>query len=268
MRRETVLAGHLHAEWTKLRTLPSSWWLAAAIPLLTLALGAAALASLTAHVCPSLAACHEDTVKLSLTGIWAAQAAALILGVLSMGGEYATGTIRTTLTAMPARGRVLAAKATALAALTATAATAGVLPCLLLARLILPTNGFTKKTDHPLPTLTDPSTLRATFGSVLCLALVALLGLALATLLRGTSAAVTLGLGVLYVVPLLADILASPTWQDRLNRWTPMPAALSIQATRDLDRLPIAPWPGLAVLAAYAATLLAGAALLLGSRDA
>jgi len=252
----------LHAEWTKLRTLPSTWWLLAATVVLTAAVGAAAAASLTHDVCPSPSSCHEDTVKLALTGVWLSQATCLVLGALSMGAEYGTGTITTTLTAIPIRPRVLAAKATALAALTAAAGAVATVTTLWIARRILPTNGLEA------PTLTDTATLRATAGSILILTLVTLLGLSLATLLRDTAAAITLGLALLYVVPLVADLLPSPTWQDRLQRWAPIPAALSIQATRNLDHLPIAPWPGLGVLAAYAAGLLAAGAVLFHRRDA
>ena len=234
----------LHAEWTKLRTLPSTWWLLAATVALTVAMGAAAVSSLTTRVCPTPTACHEDTVKLALTGVQLSQAICLVLGALSIGAEYATGTIRTTLTAMPGRWRVLASKAAALSLLTAAAGTLAVLSSLALARLILPT------------TPTNTATLRAVAGSVLILVLVTLLGLSLATLLRDTAGAITLGLGILYVVPLLSHLLNSPTWQHRLQRWAPMPAALSIQATTNLERLTIAPWPGLGVLAAYAVGLL------------
>ncbi|MFD8304931.1 ABC transporter permease [Streptomyces sp. NPDC059690] len=243
----------LHAEWTKLRTLPSTWWLMAATVLLTTAVAAAAASSLTHDVCPSPAACHEDTVKLSLTGVWLGQSTCLVLGALSMGAEYATGTLRVTLTAMPARGRTLAAKATALSLMTAATGTVAVAAALGTAGLILP--------------LPAPG-LRAVAGSVLVLTLVALLGLALATLLRDTAGAITLGLGLLYVVPLLSDLLHSHTWQHRLQRWTPMPAALSVQATRDLDLLPIGPWAGLGVLAAYAVGLLMAGGALFRLRDA
>ncbi|OIJ95268.1 ABC transporter permease [Streptomyces colonosanans] len=243
----------LHAELTKLRTLPSIWWLLAATVVLMVALGAAAVDSVTSQACLSPADCHEDTVKLSLTGVWLGQAACLVLGVLSMGAEYSTGMIRTTLTAVPIRRRLLVSKATALSLLTGAAGVVAVLASLWTARLILPLHG---------------STLRPATGTVLCLILVALLGLSLATLLRDTAAAIICGLGLLYIVPLLADILHSPTWQHRLERWAPMPAALSIQATRNLDHLPIAPWPGLGVLAAYALGLLVAGSVLFGRRDA
>ncbi|MGW3101742.1 ABC transporter permease subunit [Streptomyces sp. NPDC001100] len=245
----------LHAEWTKLRTLPSTWWLLAATVALTAAVGAAAVSSLTTRVCPTPAACHEDTVKLALTGIQLSQAVCLVLGALSIGAEYATGTIRTTLTAMPGRWRVLASKAAALSLLTASAGALAVLASLGLAHLILPPP-------------TNTATLRAAAGSILVLVLVTLLGLSLATLLRDTGGAITLGLGVLYVVPLLSHLVSSPTWQHRFQRWAPMPAGLSIQATTNLDRLAIAPWPGLGVLAAYAVGLLGVGGVWFRLRDA
>jgi ABC-2 type transport system permease protein len=218
-------------------------------------MGAAAVSSLTTRVCPTPAACHEDTVKLALTGVQLSQAICLVLGALSMGAEYATGTIRTTLTAMPGRWRVLASKAAALSLLTAVAGALAVLSTLAVARLILPT---------PM----DGATLRAAAGSVLILVLVTLLGLSLATLLRDTGGAITLGLGLLYVVPVLSHLFNSPTWQHRLQRWAPMPAGLSIQATTNLGRLAIGPWPGLGVLAAYGVGLLGVGGVWFRLRDA
>jgi len=258
----------LHAEWTKLRTLPSTWLLLTATVVLTLAVGAASVSAVTTRECVTAVACHEDTVKLALTGVWLGQAAVLVLGALSMGAEYGTGTIRTTLTAIPRRWTVLASKATILAATTAAAGALAILASLYTARLILPGNGFSPAQGYPLLTLTDTTTLRAALGSILCLILIAFLGLGLAALLRDTTAAITTGLGLLYVIPLLADLLGSPTWKDHLERWAPMPAGLAIQATRDLARLPIGPWPGLGVLAAYAVGLLAAGGVLFETRDA
>lgn len=258
----------LRAEWTKLRTLPSSWLLLAATVVLTLGVGTAAVSSVSTRECASAAACHEDTVKLALTGMWLGQATVLVLGALSMGAEYGTGTLRTTLTAIPHRVTVLASKAAVLAVATGIAAGAAILASLTTARWILPGNGFTPEAGYPLVSLTDASTLRAALGSTLCLILIAFLGLGLAVLLRDSSAAITTGLGLLYVVPLLSGLLGSPTWKDRLERWAPMPAGLAIRATRDLARLPIGPWPGLGVLAAYALGVLLVGGAIFERRDA
>jgi ABC-2 type transport system permease protein len=101
--------------------------------------------------------------------------------------------------------------------------------------------------------LENAATFRAAVGSVLYLALIALLGLGIATALRGTTAAVASALGLLYLFPLLAKVAGSATWQRRYEAIGPMPAGLAIQATKNLATMPIQPWPGLGVLAAWAA---------------
>ncbi len=87
----------MHAEWIKLRTLSGTIWLLAATIVLTVAVSTAATA---ATRCPSGIACPVDITKLSLTGVEFGQAVVAILGVLTIGSEYSTGMIRTTLTAM------------------------------------------------------------------------------------------------------------------------------------------------------------------------
>ncbi|MGW6455698.1 ABC transporter permease [Streptomyces sp. NPDC055078] len=255
-------AAALHAEWTKLRTLPSTWWLLLAVVVVTVAVSAAAAGSLSTANCPERGGCHEDIVRQSLTGVWAGQAAVVVVAVLAISAEYGTGTIRTTLTALPRRTRLLAAKAAVLSAVVALAGSLGVLGSLLAGRALLPGSGFTPYA------LGDGEVLRAGFGSVLYLVLIALLALGAATLVRETAAAVTLVLTLLYGFPLLGQLVSDPDWQEQVRSLGPSSAGLAIQATTDLGRLPIAPWPGLGVLAAYAAgaVLLGGA--LLRRRDA
>jgi energy-coupling factor transporter ATP-binding protein EcfA2 len=96
------------AEWTKLRTVPGTVWLLAATIVLTVGVSTAAAA---ATRCPAGTGCPVDTTKLSLTGVQFGQAVVAILAVLGISSEYSTGMIRTTLTAMPRRLGVLAAKA-------------------------------------------------------------------------------------------------------------------------------------------------------------
>ena len=102
------LSEALHAEWTKTRTVASTGWLLLAAIALTVAVGAAAAA---AAGCPSGEVCQVDPAKVSLTGIYLGQAIVAIVAVTAVSGEYSTGMIRLTLTAMPRRWRVLAAKA-------------------------------------------------------------------------------------------------------------------------------------------------------------
>jgi ABC-2 type transport system permease protein len=263
-----VRAGTLRAEWTKLRTLPSTGWLLLALAGLTVAVGAALAGTVDTAHCPTPAACQEDTPKLALSGVRLGQVAAIVLGVVAVGGEYATGTITATLAANPRRVRVLAAKAAVVAAAVALTGTAGVLASLAAGRGILPRNGFTAAAGYPPLSPLDGATARAAAGTVLYLVLVALLSLGVATAVREQAAAITSVLALLWIVPIVAQFVGDAMWRERLEKAAPMSAGLAVQATRDLDRLPIGPWPGLGVLAAYtAAALLTGAALF-AARDA
>jgi ABC-2 type transport system permease protein len=249
----------LHAEWTKQRTLPGTLWLMVAAAVLTIAVSVAAVAATT---CRPGTECPVDTAKLSLTGVQFGQAVVAILAVLAVGGEYSTGMIRTTLSAIPRRSTVLAAKAATVAVPVLATAAVAVLGSLLATRLVLPGRGL------PAMSLSDAAVLRAAAGSVLYLALIALLSLGLAAAVRDTGAAIGLVLGVLYLFPILADAAANPHWQRRLERIGPMNAGLEIQATTNLHSLPISPWGGLGVLAAWAAAALLAGELALRLRDA
>jgi ABC-2 type transport system permease protein len=254
----------LHAEWTKLRTLASTGWLLLATAVLTIAVSAAVDAAAT---CPS-GSCPADPAKLSLTGVQAGQAIVAIIAVLAVSDEYSTGMIRITLTAMPRRLTVLAAKATLVTGLVIAAAVVAVLGCLLAGRLILPGHGFTPAHGYPELTLAHGPVLRATCGSVLYLALIALLSLGVATAVRETAVAIGLVLGLLYLFPVVTGVVGSPHWQRHLEQAGPMTAGLYIQATTDLRALPLTPWQGLGVLALWAAGALTIGALIFRFRDA
>ena len=254
----------MHAEWTKLRTLAATGWLLLGAVALTAALGTAAdSASGYAALGPA-----QDTTKISLTGVDLGQAVVAVLAVLTVGGEYSTGMIRTTLAAVPRRSTLLAAKAAVLVAATLPAATAGVLCSLLAGRLILPRNGFTPGHGYPALSLTDGSTLRAIAGSVIYLALIALLSLGVATAVRDSATAIGIVLGLLYLFPIIAQVVGDPNWQRRLHEIAPMTAGLYIQATINVHSLPLTPWQGLGVLAAWAAAALLAGGVLLRVRDA
>jgi ABC-2 type transport system permease protein len=255
----------LRAEWTKLRTAPGTIWLLAAMAGLTIAVSAAAAA---ATKCPSGMACAVDTGKLSLTGIQFGQAVVAILAVLAVCGEYSTGMIRTSLTAIPRRTTMLAAKAATVTGPVLAAGTIAAAGSLLAGRILLPGNGFTAGRGFPPLSLADGPVLRATAGSVLYLALVGLLALGIATAIRDTAVATGIVLGLLYLFPVIAAVAASPQWQRHLEQIGPMTAGLEIQATTGLHGLPISPWAGLGVLAAWAAAALLAGAHLLRLRDA
>ena len=255
----------LHAEETKLRTIAGTYWLLAAAIALTVAVGAAVAA---ATRCPAGPACPVDTVKLSLTGVQLGQAVIAILATAAICGEYSTGMIRVTLTATPRRSAVLAAKATALTALVLPAGTIAIAGSVLAGRVILPGHGFTAARGYPPLSPADGPLLSAAAGSVLYLALIALLSLGVATTIRDSAAAIGAVLGLLYLPPVIAAVLASnPKVQQEINRWAPTNAGLTIQDTTNLHGLAISPWAGLGVLAIWAAAALLAGGLMFRLRD-
>jgi len=258
------MRGTLHAEWTKLRTVQGTIWLLLAVVTATVALGAVADAAAN---CPS-GSCQLDPAKTSLTGIYLSQAIVAVLAVQAISSEYASGMIRITFTAMPRRTTVLAAKAVILTGPVLAAGAVAVLGSVLAGRLILPGHGFTAAHGYPPLSLGDGPVLRAAAGSVLYLALIALLSLGIATAVRDAAAAIGVVLGLLCLIPIIAAAVTAPSWHRHLEQIAPMTAALTIQATTGLRSLSISPWAGLGVLAAWAAAALLGGGLLLRLRDA
>src|SRR6266511_1685809 len=178
----------LHAEWTKLRTVAGTSWLLFAVIALTVALSAAAAAAVT---CPS-AGCGQDPAK-----------------------------VRVTLAAMPRRTTVLAAKAVVVSGLVLAAGAVAVLGSVLAGRLILPGNGFTAAHGYQALSLADGPLLRATAGSVLYLALIALLSLGVATAMRDSATAIGVVLGLLYLFPIITAVVADADWYRHLQQIGP-----------------------------------------------
>jgi ABC-2 type transport system permease protein len=246
-----TISSALRAEWTKARTAAVTWWLLAGVIVATIAVGA--LAVLSARHGSAVGAAvgpDPDPVKTSLTGVYLGQLVGAVLGVLAISDEYGTGMIHVTLTAMPRRTVLLAAKAASSTGFMLTAGTVAILGSAVLGRLLLPGYAIT------------PALLRAAAGSVLYLTLIALLGLGVAALVRDAGVAIGIVLGLLFLFPIVAHF-TDPAWQRHLEQIAPMTAGLAITNTADLASQPIGPWPGLGVLAAWAAAaLLAGGAAL------
>jgi ABC-2 type transport system permease protein len=260
------MTGALHAEWTKLRTLAGTRWLLVGIIAITVAISAAVAAA--THVSPGgPAAAGEDPTKLALFGVDLGQAIVAVLAVLAVTEEYGTGMIRVTLAALPRREMMLGAKVINLAGLTLIAAVPAVAGCLIAGRLLLPKAGLDPAHGYALISIAHGSTLRAAFGSVLYLGLIALLSLGVATIVRDTAVSTGVVLGLLYLPPLLAQVLSGP-WRRHIQQVAPMSAGLAIQATRNIRELPVSPWAGLGILAAWAAVMLFAGFAVLKARDA
>ena len=254
----------LRAEWTKLRTSAGTFWLLLAAICLTIGLGAIADAGVR---CTS-AACTQDPAKISLAGVYLGQVLVAICGVTIISSEYGTGMIRTTLTAMPHRVGMMTAKAIVVAGWAVVAGLISVVSSAVVGQLVLPGKGFTPHNGYLSLGLSDAGMLRAAFGSVLYLVLIALLALGIATAVRDSAAGIGVVLGLLFAFPIALVMVSNPHWHRHLEQIAPMNAGLGIQTTVDVRGLPLSPWAGLGVLGLWAVGALVLGALVLQSRDA
>ncbi|HEX5200559.1 ABC transporter permease [Paractinoplanes rhizophilus] len=236
----------LRAEWTKLRTVPDA---AIALPLIALLTAAVSI--------PAATASSPDVVKSSLLGVQLGQAAVAVWAVHTLAGEYGTGLLRATFTALPRRLDVLLAKA----ALLLTGVLAAGVPAIVASVL------FAHAHADGYPSLGSAAVLRAATGSVLYLCLMTLLALGVAACVRSGVAATGIVLGVLYLTPAVLGMFHDPDWQRWIYRLSPSTAGASIQSTVDLASLPIGPWAGLGVAAAWAFGLFGAGALILRACD-
>jgi ABC-2 type transport system permease protein len=257
--------GALYAEWTKLRTLAGTGWLLVGTVAATAGVSLFAVESAS---CRDGLGCPSDPAKLSLTGVQFGQVVVAILAVIAVSGEYNTGMIRVTLAAVPRRAAVLAAKAAVVTGPALAAGAVAVLGCVLAGRLVLPGHGLTQARGYELVWLGHRPVLRAAVGSVLYLGLIALLSLGIAVMVRDSAVAIGAVLALLYMFPILAGVITDPSWDRHLQQIGPMTAGLDIQATTGLRSLPLSPWAGLGVLAAWAGGALLAGGLALRLRDA
>lgn len=259
--RGLSFARTLVSEWTKLRTLRSTWvTLAAAVVLM---IGVAALVSSVVlsqwDSADAVDRATFDAMSIALAGLTFASIAIAALGVMTITGEYSTGSIRATLLAVPRRTPVLAAKALLLAVVTYVSMLVASLASFGITMALLSSKGIEAS-------LGDPGVVRVLLGAPAYLAVVALLGLGVGALLRSTPAGITTLLGVLLVLPPLAWLLPG-TVGDTLSHWLPSNAGQQVTLVTP-EPAGLAPWIGLGVAAAYALGTLVVAAVLLRRRDA
>jgi hypothetical protein len=260
-RGQVTQARVLHAEWIKLRTLRSTFW--TLIGSVTALVGFGVLfCIISASRWPSMSAQeqhHFDPVQTNLRGYFLAQLAIGVLGVLMFSGEYATGMIRSSLTAVPRRLPVLWAKTALYAAVVWALMTAAALVAFLVGQGLLASR-------HIGVSLADPGVARAVFGTGLYLTVVGLLGVAVGAILRNTAGGIATVFGVLLILPVLAEALPT-SWNNAISPWLPSTAGQSLMAVHHVDHT-LHPWPGFVLFCAYTLAALAGAAVLLKRRDA
>src|SRR5262249_54363432 len=200
-----------------------------------------------------------DPAAISLSGVQLAQIAVGVLGVLLVSGEYATGLIRTTFAAVPRRLPVLWGKAAVLAATIAAVSVPATYAAFAGGQSIL-------ARQHLSVQLSQPGVARAVIGSALYLAVIGLLGLGLGALVRNAAGGIAALFGLLYGLPLAANFLPGTMAAD-VTKFLPANAGQAVTSVHP-DPTMLQPWTGFGVLCAYAAVLLAFAAVRMRRGDA
>jgi ABC-2 type transport system permease protein len=245
------------SEWVKLRSLRSSRYSVAAIALLLVLLGVfTAIGEVVTD--PEGNGETVDALGGSLSGVGIAELVAAALGVLVVTGEYASGMIRSTFTAVPRRWMVVLAKALVVAGTVFVASVAATLLTFAVAQQLFASDGKSIS-------FSAPGVPRALVGAALYLGLIAVLGGGFGWLLRSTAGALMTLFAILYLLPVLEVVLPRNV-SDAVMPYLPGNAGSVVMQLTSGDLL--APWTGFAVLLGYSALLLCAAALVVQRRDA
>ncbi|HEY5361467.1 MAG TPA: ABC transporter permease subunit [Streptosporangiaceae bacterium] len=255
------IPGALRSEFTKIRSTRSTYWTLLALVVVTVGFGALASWGAASHA-KGLGPGFDPTQR-SLGGLYIGQLIIAVLGALAITSEYSTGMIRTSLTAMPRRGTVFAAKAVVFATIAFVTGLITSFAAFFLGQALM-------SGQHINATLGQPDVLRAVIGGALFLTICGLLAFGIGMILRHTAGAITASIGLLFVLSILVNFLPQ-SWQADINKWMPTIAGSQIWATRasaDGGAPMFSAWTGLAVFAGYAAIAVIAGVILFRRRDA
>jgi ABC-2 type transport system permease protein len=248
----------LRSEWTKLRSVRSTYW--------TMFFAVAVTIGVAVIVCVKWAqdirhspGTTIDATTISLNGIFLAQVAVGTLGVMVISSEYGTGMIRATFGAVPQRRAVLAAKGLVFGVVTLVLGEVLSFAAFGIGQAIL-------SGAHAGVSLGQPEVLRAVVGGGLYLAAVGLLGFGIGALLRHTAGALSAFFGILFALTALTDLLPT-SWRNDVMPYMPANAGTQIFAVQRVHDA-LAPWTGLGVLCLYAVAAITAATVLVTRRDA
>ena len=255
-----TFAAALRSEFTKIRSVRSTYWTLIAMFIVVVGFGALASFGATTHH-PS--GPSWDPTRQSLVGLYIGQLLIGVLGVLAISSEYSTGMIRTSLTTNPHRRVMITAKAVAFTVVAFVASLITSLAAFFLGQAIM-------SSHHISTTIGSPGVLRAVIGGALFLTACGVLAFGLGLLLRHTAAGIGSMVGLLFVVTVLVNFLPQG-WQNHVDKWVPALAGgmLWQVAAQPPGSTPMfGPWPSFAVLCGWAALALVPALLLFRKRDA
>jgi len=279
------LANQIRSEWTKLRSVRSTW-----ICLAVIVVGSIGLSALVSNIEAGRWAtlgivdrAQFDPVRFSLTGEFLSQFVVGVLGALVITSEYATGSIRTTLSTTSRRTTVLAAKLLVIGAVVLVVSEVTSFASFFTGQVVLLAHGGkalpagstiidqVRSSTIPVVSITSAGAARAVFLAGVYLLLLTLLACGLGFILRHTAGAISAFVGILLVLPLVVDILPS-SFSSSFERYLPsnLGLAMVVVTTRKTDfaGVLLTPWAAAGLLALYTAVVIVVATVLLVRRDA
>lgn len=279
--RDLSFAGTAASEWIKLRSLRSTWWTYGVLIAIT--------AGLSAQISSALSFDWYDGVA-SQAGMQAAGVSAVmvgteisalvvsVLGVLVIAGEYGTGMIRSTFTAVPKRVPALLAKALVFAGATFVVGALALALAIPISVSLLSGNGVDVHMD-------DPDYWRAMLGSIGYLVFSGLIAFGLGAIIRNTAGGIAVALGLVFAAPLALDLIggfAPQIWMQNLRTLLPSNLGRAVYAhpgyadfaspgiplKRPDGLWVLEPWHGAVGLSIWVIVLFTMAIILLKRRDA
>ena len=253
----------ISSEWLKFRSVRSTVYALAITVFLCVGIGA--LGCFAEHQqWPTERAFERiafDPVRTSLFGFFFAEIAIGVIGVLIISSEYSSGSIRMTLAATPRRLSVLVSKAVVLFTSTLVVGEACAFISFFVGQAVL--------SPAKTATLGTPGATQAVFLGGMSLALLALLALGIATMMRHTAGAITVFVSLQLVLLLIVSALPT-SWNVHILKFLPEVLTQSMRSAHasGAQLMWFSPWTSTLVLAAYAVASLIGGGLLLLRRDA
>jgi hypothetical protein len=248
------------SEWTKLRSVKSTYWTVLTALILGIGLGAAISAGNASsyHDMSIQDQALFDPTSLSTAGLFFAQLALGVLAILVMTSEYSTGTIRTTIAAVPQRGYTLAAKSLLVGLMSLVLATGIAFAAFFICHSIFAHYDLAVS-------INTPGVLRAVIGAGLYIGVLTLFAIGLGTIIRHTAGAITALVAIVFIIPIVSNLLPD-AWQQNFSRYLPANAGGAITQVVLQDNA-LHPWVGFFVFLAWAVAALGVGWYLLRTRD-
>jgi ABC-type transport system involved in multi-copper enzyme maturation permease subunit len=291
------LRGVIASEFTKLRSVRSTYW--TIIALVVVSVGIAALVGVgigsNIHNQPWNKAGTDATQSVLIPFFELGQLIIAVLGAMAITSEYSTGMIRTSLTAMPRRGTVYLGKLIVLTSVTlvvslvtsfvaywvgqAALSGSGVATSLFHSTTIPaavnmspgpngPGGGNPNYTFVGTDVITAGHVFTAVFGSALFVTVVALIAFGLGAIIRHTAGAITSAIGLMFVLSIIVQILPD-NWRWEIMRFFPDAAGRVISVTIGQGNQHLwSAWPQFLVTVTWAVVLVGIGGYLFRKRDA